>query len=366
MKIFIPIIGFGRSGGFRVLSQLANQWISMGYDITFICVGGEGKSEPYYPTIAKILYVDYKGNEITNQIDSVVLGHENKASLMKRFKQLKSLKLAIDKYTNLEDVILATYSLIAFSVFYSKQNKNKYYYIQAYEPEYFDKSFKGKILSKIISFTYKLKLTRIVNSPIYFSYRNLQANFCVYPGLDFNVFNDINKVSNTDFKNKPIIIGCIGRIEALKGTKYVIEAFNILRHQGIKCELHMAVFGNDNMLNKDIIAIRPQNDIELASYYRSVDVLVAPAISQFGAVHYPVIEAMACGTTVITTAYHPAHPDNAWITPPSSAIGIANQIQSIIKDPELAKYKSEKAFTDVKHLSWPTVATEMLKIFEGK
>ena len=30
MKIAIPIFGFAASGGGRVLSELANQWISMG------------------------------------------------------------------------------------------------------------------------------------------------------------------------------------------------------------------------------------------------------------------------------------------------------------------------------------------------
>lgn len=364
MKIFIPILGFGRSGGFRVLSQLANQWILMGNDVTFISVADDLKSEPYYPTNAKILHINRKGKETTMPTESVIIGHVNRASLTKRFAQLNSLRLAINIHTTAEDIILATYSLTAYSVFYSKQNKHKFYYIQAYEPEYFSDTFYGRLMAKIVSKTYSLKLNKIVNSPIYFSYKNLKAKLSVYPGIDFNIFN--NKLKNIEqiFENRPIVIGCIGRIDVVKGTKYVVEAYQILKERGVHCELHMAVFGNDAMLNKDIVAITPKNDLELAAYYQSIDVLVAPGTSQFGAVHYPVIEAMACGTAVITTAYHPAHPDNAWITPPFSGIGIADQIQLIIKNPNLALYKSKKALTDVQHLSWPNVATEMLKMFQ--
>ena len=64
MKIAIPIFGFSASGGGRVLSELANQWILMGHDVTFITFGDT--ILPYFPTQADIIWVDYKLNQIPN------------------------------------------------------------------------------------------------------------------------------------------------------------------------------------------------------------------------------------------------------------------------------------------------------------
>jgi hypothetical protein len=33
MKILIPILGFGRTGGYRVLSQLATEWCKQGHAV---------------------------------------------------------------------------------------------------------------------------------------------------------------------------------------------------------------------------------------------------------------------------------------------------------------------------------------------
>ena len=61
MKIIIPLIGtFGKSGGFRVLSQLANHWINDNHEVIFLSyINAE---DPYFPTDANILYYDNSGN----------------------------------------------------------------------------------------------------------------------------------------------------------------------------------------------------------------------------------------------------------------------------------------------------------------
>lgn len=363
MKIYIPILAFGRSGGFRVISQLANYIKSENTEVIFLCFSkNDIFSIPYYPTTSRIIYIDYKGREILKEEEnSEVFGYENNSTILNRIRQIIAIKRAINRFTNSEDIILATYSLTAFSVFYSKPNNKKFYYIQAYEPELFKNDLINKIKSLMISKTYNLKLNRIVNSPIYFNYKNLTSNKCVYPGLDSNIFNS-NGRSNG---NQTIVIGCIGRREESKGIRYVIDAFNILKIKGINCIFKMAVFGNNNMLTDQIIPVQPKNDLELANFYKEIDVLIAPGIIQFGAVHYPVIEAMACGTSVITTCYHPAHPDNAWIVEPNNSLDIANKIEEIILNPEQVKSKALRAEGDILHLEWSKVAKHMKEILES-
>ncbi|WP_341479706.1 glycosyltransferase [Clostridium algidicarnis] len=61
--------------------------------------------------------------------------------------------------------------------------------------------------------------------------------------------------------------------------------------------------------------MHPDGDDNLADYYRNLDILVAPGHIQLGAIHYPVIEAMACNVPVITTGYYPANDENSFIVP---------------------------------------------------
>lgn len=364
MRIFIPIIHFGRSGGFRVLSELANNWIRLGNKVIFICfTNNQFFSKPYFPTLGNILYVNSRGEEVLINEKELTFGYDNESSAFYRIKQLIGLTKGINKFTNKNDVILATYSITAFCVSLSKESKNKFYYIQAYEPEYFENNFLGWIKSFFISKTYELNLNRIVNSTVYYNYKNLKASKCVYPGLNFEIFNNNRLISNYKSGNQKIIIGCVGRREKVKGTHLVIEAYNILIKNNVNCVLKMAVFGNEDMLQDNIESITPKNDFELADFYKSIHVLVAPGLVQFGAVHYPVIEAMACQTPVITTPYYPANPDNSWIIEPNNSLDIVNKILNIISQPEESVIKAKKALADVNHLEWAIVSANMLDIF---
>ena len=72
MNIYIPIFGFGKAGGFRVLANLSNNWILMGHEVNFICLHNDIiLDKPYYPTNANIIYIDIKGNIIKNQNNSI-------------------------------------------------------------------------------------------------------------------------------------------------------------------------------------------------------------------------------------------------------------------------------------------------------
>ena len=53
MNIVIPLLGFGKAGGYRVLSMLANEWILLGHEVYFIVP--DDSSYPYFPTKATII-----------------------------------------------------------------------------------------------------------------------------------------------------------------------------------------------------------------------------------------------------------------------------------------------------------------------
>lgn len=350
MKILIPLTSFGNSGGFRVLSELANNWIKSGHSVTFL--SHESGIVPYFPTVGELLWYNNDG-EIFKKKGSC------KRSRLRLIGVLISLRKAINKLEY--DVIIANQCFTSFPVSFSKKCDKKFYYIQAYEPEYYiGKGVQSKFLNLLSKLSYSLNLNKIVNSPLYFNYEEIKANKCVYPGIDFKKFKpDVKEESANVF-----IIGCIGRIEPIKGTSYVLDAFEKLKKTNKNIELHVAFGSKDLEKVEGLKVIDIKNDKELAHYYNSVNVIVAPGTYQLGAVHYPVIEAMACKTPVITTGYLPANYSNSWIVPIKDSDAIKEAILDIIKSPDYLNVRVEKAFTDIQEFGWEIVAEKMLSYFK--
>ncbi|MGL4866434.1 MAG: glycosyltransferase family 4 protein [Cetobacterium sp.] len=338
-KILIPIMEFSNAGGFRVLSKLADKWIESGNDVIFIV--SYGNKKPYYSTKASIKYLE---NYDRNLLSSC-------------FKLVKFF----DKQLETNTLILANQNLTVWPVLFSR-NKNKFYYIQAYEPEFYD-GYTGNILKRYILktlawLTYIMPLTRIVNASIYKNYKNIKSKYVIPPGLDLNIYYP-KKLTKEN--KKTLVVGCIGRVEEWKGSQDVGRAVEILHKKGIDIKLKVA-FNSIDYKNHELV--KPHGDENLANYYRSLDVLVAPGHIQLGAVHYPVIEGMACNVPVITTGYYPAINENAFLVPIKSPEKIAEILENIYYNYEEAYNKAVNAQEKIKEFSWEIVAQKFLDIIE--
>ena len=140
MKIIIPLVGsFGKSGGFRVLSQLANHWIKDGHEVCFLSY--INTDDPYFPTKAEILYYDNSG-EIKEAKDQ-----QHPKAILGMFSMRNALKKALNKLE--ADVVLASHCFTALPVKKSSIKAKKFYYVQAYEPDFFyHKTVKNFIYKK--------------------------------------------------------------------------------------------------------------------------------------------------------------------------------------------------------------------------
>lgn len=353
MKILIPVLEFGKAGGYRVLSNLANEWIKMGNQVDFLVP--IASSKPYFPTKGNIYWVNKNGDFFDD--DSLL-----PVKTYKFWTRWRSLSNGMKNLSNDYDIILANHSLTAYPVAFTKIKGKKIYYIQAYEPEYgkLNGNFGHKVLSYIAWNSYHLNLIKVVNADIYVKYKNICTNKVVLPGLDLELFS--NKKIPSFSQN--IKVGCIGRLEPYKGTKYVLKAFLLLQKQIPNIELHIA-FGESYLSEnyKSVYISTPKNDYELAEFYKSMNIFIAPGTVQLGAVHYPVIESMATGTPIITTSYFPADDSNAWIVPIKNAESIAEQVINIMDNPELRINKVKKAIEDVQQFEWKKVANKMYNYF---
>jgi len=359
MNILIPVLGFSRSGGARVLAEFASHWIALGHKVDFLTA--DNGQEPYFPTKANIIRY-LKSGEIKTSVKSVVF----KSTRFNAFTNIFSMYCAISKIENNYDLILANHSLTAWPVNFVKTKAKKFYYVQAYEPEYYqvEQGVNNRIKEWLSRKSYSFNLFQICNAPIYLNYREIKALDWVAPGIDFNLFYP--RKTNKDLQSSPeIILGCIGRSEPGKGIKYVLDAFSKLWEHDKRYKLFVA-YGNlpeSWKSHPGLNIITPKNDIELGNFYRSLDIMIAPGIVQLGAAHYPVMEAMACGVPVINTGYLPSCSKNAWIVPIKESDPIVHAIKEITEDSNLRNYKIDLANSDIQPFGWQNAAKKMIEIF---
>lgn len=355
MKILLPILGFGKAGGYRVLSELANSWHRAGHDVCFLVP--DNSEKPYFPTEADILCVNGKGE--LSQIQN------HRGTTGGRYN-LKAIYRGIKRIGRNFDIILANHCLTSWPVALAGcGNAKKFYYVQAYEPEYyFDRrTISGHILGAFAALSYHLPLKRISNAPIYLRYRNLRTIDFIPPGLDLSIFKPLPVRKVLEAAGQ-VTIGCIGRREPEKGTVYVLRAFEKLYQENNGFRLLVA-YGNlpDDWKHEGCRIVVPRNDRELSDYYRSLDILVAPGTVQHGAAHYPVMEALACGIPVVTTGYLGATESTAWLTRNRDVDGICDAIRSIIRDPQAAREKAINGNQIIQEYAWSNVARAFLNHF---
>lgn len=352
ISIIVPNWEFGNSGGSRVKSKLANEFVKNGCKVLFLCY--YKSNEPYYPVNCEIEYVNEKGERVERE-------NEEKptnliSSIINIRKRQKALLKAMNRLSNDYNVAIANMAMTAESV--SKSNiRNKYYYIQAYEAwEDGNNSLKKLFRNELVKRTYKLPLLRIVNAEIYKNYKEIHSDYVVPPGLDLSVYYPKTKYWD---KERTIIVGCIGRLEEWKGANDVGRAIDMLHTKGFPVELKAAFYPVEC---KNYELVHPDGDENLAEFYRSVDILVAPAKLQLGAIHYPVIEAMACGVPLITTGYYPANEENSYLVPIASPSKIADTIVEISKNYDLAMNKAQISLKEIQRFDWNEVGKSMLDI----
>lgn len=354
MKIVIPIFCFGKGGGNRVLSELANNWQKQGHDVCFLTFSSS--SLPRFPTSAKIIWIDKKSCSVDFNSEG--------AFKLTAFAEVLKLRKGIERYCSDADIVIANQALTAYSVRFANVEAKKFYYVQANEAgyEFAYSSIKNKVAGFISFLTYKLNLKYIVNSPIYFNLYGIQAVAYIPPGIDYEIFGFRERIINKE----SFTIGCVGRFEIFKGTIYVYRAFVQLKKAGYPVKLRVAFGMLDNIdseFKDDIEVCNPQCDVELSEFYKGIDILVSPGSVQFYAHHYPVMEAMACGTPTITTGYLPADNSNSWIVPPKSPKDIVSRVLDIIEHPEVVHKKLMLAHSNVAVYKWPEISKKFIEIF---
>jgi glycosyltransferase involved in cell wall biosynthesis len=173
----------------------------------------------------------------------------------------------------------------------------------------------------------------------------------------------------------------LGVLEPKKNTESVIRAYADLK-KSLPNVPKLVIGGsikygwkNSNIF-RVVSELRLKDDViftdfidyqDLPAVYNLAKLFVFPSIYEgFG---LPVLEAMACGTPVITSntsSLPEVAGDAAVLVDPYDILGIADAISNVLADENNQREMAEKGLKNVKRFSWQKAAQEILEVFEDR
>lgn len=168
----------------------------------------------------------------------------------------------------------------------------------------------------------------------------------------------------------------VGSLNPRKNIKRLIEAFAHLKknaaiphklllvgkaHWG-HTELHTVAVTSE--VERDVMFTGYVDDAQLVDLYQGADVFIYPSLFEgFG---IPVLEAMTCGTPVVTSntsSIPEVAGDAALLINPEKSESISKAILNILQDRDLASTLRSKGFERAKQFSWSSSAKQIRKIY---
>ncbi|HUO42442.1 MAG TPA: glycosyltransferase family 4 protein, partial [Methylomirabilota bacterium] len=270
LKINFAMWGMRRSGGARVLFEVANRLVAKGHDVTFTSLGSN-QAHLWFPLRTKVKYIE-KTAPIVHQTYPHLLDSAFRRSTRWRVDRIRNLSLAIPDC----DVNVATYCLTAFAV--NRSGKGKpFYYVQHYEPFFFDDPYTRQMVEE----TYSLPMQLVtVSSWLRKTIREKYSKDAqvILNGVDRRIFFPRDIRNNGKTKR----IMCIGRSIEWKGMNDMIQAMNIVHKGHPSTELVIVTQDRARRLGMADTGfpyriVRAPNDEDLAREYSASDVFVNPS-----------------------------------------------------------------------------------------
>ncbi|MCK4431428.1 MAG: glycosyltransferase family 4 protein [Candidatus Aminicenantes bacterium] len=201
-------------------------------------------------------------------------------------------------------------------------------------------------------------------------YEGVESQF--FPRSNHEIEKTLDKY-NVDFR----YILFLGTVEPRKNIIRVVDAFIQLKQEG-NIEQKLIITGRKGWLYKDIIEKINKtpfsqdiiftdfvDDEDLPSLYSGAEIFLYPSLYEgFG---LPVLEAMSCGSPVITSnlsSLPEIAGDAAILVDPMNVEEIVQAMEKLLRDRELRKELKRKSLERAKFFSWEMAAKETLHLYE--
>jgi len=376
LRIVFATYDVGLSGGVRAIFEVAERLKQKNYNVSILTLGGDYS---WIRTQVPVQYVKLKIPALATHPLSL-----GKMIFFKRIRRaevypielealtkrigihLDLVRLLAEALMNINpEVAIATWFPTALAVWLSGVER-QLFFVQDF-PEVV-KEYTGEYGLKIFEKVLQLPFLFLANS----SYTrelilNLNKNARVKVagvGVNIETFYPRNK-KIIDSGGKPIVMAIL-RSASFKGARVALESLNIVNR---KMPIHALLVAerNINYLKRLFREVKPTykytvfrnvDDDTLAKLYSSSDVFIFTSYREsFG---LPPLEAMACGTPVVTTDCggnrdYAVNGHNALVVPPGDPQAVARAIIEILTNSNLRERLVEAGLATVKQWTWDRV-----------
>ncbi len=204
----------------------------------------------------------------------------------------------------------------------------------------------------------------------------------VYYGIDHDMFKPIDdgsliKATKQKYGIEDEFILYTGIINVRKNITRLLQAFSLLKREH-KLPHKLVLAGEESGIYPDVpllleqldlrdevlcIGFVPQDDLPLL--YNAAELLIYPSLYEgFG---LPLLEAMACGTPVITSnisSMSEVAGDAGLLIDPYNVEDIAQAMYLLLNDIDLRNKLREKGLLRAQEFSWEKAARETLEVYE--
>ena len=199
----------------------------------------------------------------------------------------------------------------------------------------------------------------------------------VYNGVDvsYEIINNQTRLSQVKekYETGQEYILYVGNVKPHKNISRLLKAFSMVNRNSkliivgkrnkVYDEVHKII--KEYQLKDKVVFTEFVPDEDLLLLYNAATVFVYPSLYEgFG---LPPLEAMACGTPVITSNVSslPEVVGDAAITiDPYDIDELVNEINNVISNPKLQQKLSRKGLNRAKKFTWRKAAEETLKVYE--
>lgn len=305
MKVVIPVSSMETGGGCRILAEIANALVSRGYE-----------TEMVLPDWSPVAY----------RVDAPI----------RRVPVLKKENIPYG------DIVLPNF-YVTFQPAFAAWPNQCVRLCQGFEPAWLKGAERDFALLTYRKEVPVVSMSQWLDDQVY-RYTG-QRSVVVNEGVDPQHFHPGRKEDPPSPKRAKVILYIARDPKAgyeLKGYRDFVMSMQLLKRI-YKGDFTVHMICTERILPLPGIphkTFRPADDEEMAELYRSADVFVSTSwVEGFG---LPPLEAMACGTPVVTTDSGGVmdfctHLDSAYVVPPKNPRAIAEGIYSVLSHPKLAR-----------------------------
>ena len=357
----------GRFGGTRVLFEVGNRLERRGHSVTFTTLGYPGEESWFPLRVSRVIYAEKKFRlpGIRYTIPTVLDHALSKFNLPYVIDRIRVLAHAMPQDI---DVNVATLCFTGFAVYRSGKG-TPFYYVQHFEPLFFSEEY----LRNMALESYYLNLSKLVTSK--WLEKVIVRLTKEQPILVGNGVNNETFYPRRVNRFKHPVVSIIARGIPWKGDKDVFEALSIVTKKipdvrlRVTGDLHTFEQFKRTFSRIKSEFVPTPTDEELAKFYSSSDVFVLA--SWYEGFSLPPLEAMACGTPVVST-------DNLGIrdygidgwnavisSPPRNPETLAAGIMKVLRDDALVAELKKNGLQTAREFSFERVVDKLVEAFRS-